>query len=173
MATEEADKELATFLAHSVELESEARERYEELADAMAQHHNDEVAGFFRRMAQEAALHLAEVSEIAAEHELPELKAWEFNWPDVEPPETASYESVHYRMSLREAMTLALGNERAARDYYAQAADWARHAQTVTVAQTFAEEETAHAAQLEAMIAELADNGALHRVEDDEPHMPE
>lgn len=173
MATDEANRELATFLAHSVELESEARERYEELADAMAQHHNEEVAGFFRRMAQEAEHHLAEVRTIAADFELPELKAWEFNWPDVEPPETASYESVHYRMSLREAMTLALGNERAAHDYYAQAAGWAKHAPTAGVAQQFADEEASHAAQLDMMIAGLAENGTLHRVEDDEPHMPE
>ena len=56
-----ANQELAEFLAHSVELESEAMERYEELADAMALHHNDQVAQFFLRMAREAGQHLAEV----------------------------------------------------------------------------------------------------------------
>jgi hypothetical protein len=38
---------LAEFLAHSVELESEAQDRYGELADAMEGHHNREVAAFF------------------------------------------------------------------------------------------------------------------------------
>jgi len=173
MVTEAADKELATFLAHSVELESEALERYQELAESMAQHHNDDVAQFFLRMAREADHHLTEVREIAAESDLPELKPWEFNWPEAEPPETASYEAVHYRMSLREAMTLALGNERSAQSYYAQAAGWAKHPETAKVAQRFADEESAHAAELETMISELPGNGELHRVEDDEPHMPE
>ena len=75
------NKQLAQFLAHSVELESEARERYEELADAMAQHHNDAVAQFFMRMSGEASHHLAEVADLAKGMELPELKAWEFNCP--------------------------------------------------------------------------------------------
>ncbi len=29
-----------------------------------------------------------EVLELAEEYQLPELKAWEYNWPDAEPPET-------------------------------------------------------------------------------------
>ena len=43
---------LAVFLAHSVELESEAGERYGELADVMEAHRNLPVAEFFRRIAQ-------------------------------------------------------------------------------------------------------------------------
>ena len=49
-----------------------------------------------------------------------QLKAWEFDWPDAESPETTSYEALHYRMSLHEAMHLALQNERAAQRYYRQ-----------------------------------------------------
>jgi hypothetical protein len=94
---------LAEFLAHSVELESEAQDRYGELADAMEGHHNREVAAFFRRMAEEAEHHLMEVTELAGDMVLPQLKAWDYDWPGTEPPETADYESVHYRMSLRQA----------------------------------------------------------------------
>lgn len=173
MANKEFNRELADFLAHSVELESEARERYEELADSMAQHHNDPVAQFFLRMAREAEHHLAEVAELAGGMELPELKAWEFNWPEAEPPETASYEAMHYRMSLRQAMTLALQNERAAQTYYSGMAASASDAETVRIATLFAEEEASHAAELECMLQELPQNGANLREEDDDPHMPE
>ena len=65
------NSELAEFLAHSVELEAEARERYQELAEAMAVHHNSEVAEFFRRMATEASDHLAEVERIVGGAVLP------------------------------------------------------------------------------------------------------
>ena len=168
-----ADTELAEFLAHSLELEAEARERYAELADQMAQHHNDAVAQFFSRMAEEASQHLAEMAELSKGMALPELKAWEFNWPEAESPETASYEAMHYRMSLRQAMVLALGNERAAEQYYRQVADNSDDDETTRTAARFADEELSHSAALERMLQELPENGANIREEDDDPHMPE
>ncbi len=173
MTDNNANKALAEFLAHSVELESEAKERYEELADSMALHHNDAVAKFFLRMAREAEHHLAEVAQLAAGMVLPQLKAWEFKWPEAESPETASYEAMHYRMSLRQAMSLALGNERAAESYYREAANASGDAATAKIAGQFADEELSHAAELERMLQELPENGANLREEDDDPHMPE
>ncbi len=168
-----ANQTLAEFLAHSVELEAEARDRYEELAESMETHHNREVAAFFRRMAGEASHHLREVAELAEDLELPDLKAWDFDWPDAEPPETASYEAVHYRMSLREAMTLALANERAAESFYRGFADRTEDSETKGVATRFADEELSHAAELERLLGQLPPNGDYLRVEDDEPNMPE
>ena len=165
--------ELALFLAHSTELESEAGERYAELADVMEAHGNLTVAGFFRRMEREAAQHLAEVSELAGDTPLPRLTAWEFDWPEAEPPETASYEAVHYRMSLRQAVELALANEQAAEAYYRNFADNSGDDETVRVATLFAREEASHAAELTRMLATLPENDASLREEDDEPHMPE
>jgi len=165
--------QLAQFLAHSLELESEAQERYLELAESMAAHHNREVAEFFRRMAREADLHLGEVSRLAAGLELPSLHAWDFNWPGAEPPETASYEAVHYRMSLRQAVQLALAIERAAEKYYRQVANDSSDGETAGLAAEFADEELSHAAELLAILEKLPENGAYLRDEDDEPHMPE
>jgi rubrerythrin len=168
-----ADKELAEFLAHSLELESEAQDRYEELADTMTIHHNGKVAQFFLRMALEARHHLEEVADLAKGITLPELKAWEFNWPEAEPPETASYEAMHYRMSLHEAITLALENEYAAERYYRQVANTSSDVDTAKIAGQFADEECLHAEKLASMLQELPENGVHLREEDDEPHMPE
>jgi rubrerythrin len=167
------NRKLAEFLAHSLELESEAQERYGELADTMEAHHNLPVAQFFQRMATEASHHLAEVAEIAGDAELPQLKAWEFNWPEAESPETASYEALHYRMSLRQAMNLALENERAAERYYRSVATSSDDAETAGIARRFADEELGHAAELERLLGQLPENGKYLREEDDEPHMPE
>lgn len=164
---------LATFLAHSTELESEAGERYGELADAMETHRNHEVAAFFRRMEREAAQHLEEVAELAGDTPLPKLAAWEFDWPEAEPPETASYEAVHYRMSLRQAIELARANERAAEAYYRDFAANSTDEETVRVATRFADEESSHAAELTRMLDSLPENGANLREDDDEPNMPE
>ena len=164
---------LAEFLAHSLALESEALQRYDELAGVMASHHNQPVTAFFRDMAEEAARHLEEVEAIAGAIELPELEAWDFDWPDPEPPETASYEALHYRMSLEQAMALALENERAAERYYRSVADANSDSETVRVAARFADEEAQHAAALEARIAALPQTPAHQREDDDDPHMPQ
>jgi rubrerythrin len=168
-----ADTELANFLAHSVELESEARERYSELADSMTQHHSEEVAQFFQRMAHEASQHLAEVTGLAEGLVLPRLSAWEFDWPETEPPETVSYEAVHYRMSLRQAMQLALANECAAQAYYRNIADTSADPGVIQMATQFADEEMSHAAELEHLLQTQPANGEHGLEEDDDPHMPE
>lgn len=173
MTTADLNPELANFLAHSLELESEAQQRYAELAESMAGHRNQAVAEFFQRMATEAEHHQQEVIELAAGMMLPQLKAWEFEWPEAEAPETSSYEALHYRMSLLEAMQLALANERAAEQYYRGFSKGSDDALTVEAATRFADEEQGHAAELERMIAALPEQGAHQRVEDDEPHMPE
>ena len=78
--------ELALFLAHSLALESEARERYLELSESLAAHHNGDAAAFFQRMAREAEQHLQEVAELAADQALPQLHPWEYAWPGPEAP---------------------------------------------------------------------------------------
>ena len=168
-----SNEQLRGFLAHSVELESEARERYLELAQSMTEHHNTEVAEFFGRMAEESRLHLQEVAEIAQGMELPALKAWEFDWPEEESPEAASYEAVHYRMTLRQAMLLALGNERAAEKFYRSFADSSSDEDTRRLAAQFSAEEASHAAQLVTLLAKLPADQKHHMQEDDDPHMPE
>jgi len=167
------NSELADFLAHSIELEAEARERYRELAESMAAHNNTEVAAFFEAMAVEASKHLAEVEGMVGSMALPEFKPWEYNWPNSEAPETASYEALHYRMSLRQAMQLALENERAAENYYRLVAETARDDKTAALAREFAEEELSHSRALEKQIATLGEEPEFRREEDDAPNMPE
>ncbi len=164
---------LELFLAHSVALESEAGERYRELEATMRGHNNTEVADFFRRMGDEAEKHLGEIEGYTAGRQLPAIPAWEFQWPEAEPPETISYEAVHYRMSLSEAITLALANERAAKDYYARVAEQTAHPETATLAASFAAEEAEHEAALIEILQHLPPGPELHRLEDDEPHMPD
>lgn len=166
-------KEMALFLAHAVELETEARQRYEELADTMDSHYNTEVAVFFRRMGAEAAQHAAEVADIAKGLELPALKPWEFDWLEAEPPETTSFESVHYRMSLHDAMLLAMKNEQAAHDYYQHVVERASDKEAARLASQFANEELGHLKELQHMISDVPASGPYQKEEDDEPHMPE
>lgn len=164
---------LLTFFAYATELEQEAEERYSELADVMAAHNNQEVAAFFRRMAEEASNHLAEVTLLCAGEALPTLNAWEFEWPDKEPPETVNHEAVHYRMTLAEAMQMALRNEHAAARFYRDYGERSDDPQVKRIAEDFAAEEQQHAQQLELMLQEAPAVDELSREEDDPPHEPE
>lgn len=168
-----SDDALLTFLAYSRELERESEERYRELAESMAAHHNGKVAEFFEKMAQQASEHLAEVLQLSAGRELPTIAPWAFEWPGAEPPETASYEALHYRMSLREAMELALRNERAAERFYRDCGERSSDAAVQPIAAQFADEEAEHAACLETRLRELPETRRHAREDDDPPHMPE
>ena len=164
--------ELLRFLAHAAELEADAMTRYEELADALQVHNNPEVATFFAQMAREAALHLQEVQELADGRTLPDIPAWEFDWKE-DAPESLSYEAPHYRMSLGEALLLALANERSAGAFYAAYAESSGDPETIELARRFAEEEAGHAQQLEQRLAEVPQGTEFRRQDDDSPHMPE
>lgn len=168
-----SDRALLTFLAYSEELERESQERYGELAAAMATHHNREVAEFFTEMARQAGEHLAEVLQISAGRTLPALKPWDFQWPTAEPPETFSYEALHYRMSLHAAVALALHNERAAERFYRQYGVGSDDRAVRRLAAQFAEEEAEHARALELLMKKTTDRRDHVREDDDPPHMPE
>jgi len=150
-----ANDELALFLAHSVEMESEARVCYLRLADNMRAGGNTEVADFFQRMARESQLHLQEVSEMASGMQLPDLAPEEFDWAGEGTPETAASGEARVDMSLREAILLALENERAANKFYASFARTSSDPQTRQVAAEFAAEEASHARALVKKLAAL------------------
>ncbi|TVQ33785.1 MAG: rubrerythrin [Wenzhouxiangella sp.] len=141
---------LGSFLAHAVVLEDEAAQRYDELAEAMRQHNNPEVTDLFERMAGYSRLHRAEATDLAERYAggLPALKPWEFNWPGMESPESASMEGSHYLMTAHHALKLALGAERSAQAFYAGVAAAATTDRIRELATEFAEEEADHARQL-------------------------
>ncbi len=144
------NEHLGSFLAHAVVLEDEAAQRYDELALAMHQHNNPTVAELFERMAGYSRLHRAEATELAERYAggLPALKPWEFDWPGMESPESATMDASHYLMTAHHALKLALSAERSAQAFYAQVADQARHDRIRELAGEFAEEEADHARQL-------------------------
>jgi rubrerythrin len=168
-----SDDALLTFLAYSRELERESEERYAELATAMATHHNMEVASFFEEMARQAREHLTEVLQLSKGRDLPVLEPWDFQWPGAEPPESTSYEALHYRMTLHEAMEIALRNEIAAERFYRQYGAGSEDAQVQRLAAQFADEEAGHAQALELLMRRATDTQDHAREDDDPPHMPE
>jgi rubrerythrin len=89
-------------------LETEAAERYGELARQMEAHNSPEVAGLFRRLAEIESAH-ADKWRSERDAELPPTK---YIWPGAELPETAPLADAHYLMTPHHALTIALTAER-------------------------------------------------------------
>ncbi|MBB4264535.1 ferritin-like domain-containing protein [Roseospira visakhapatnamensis] len=141
------------FLAHAVALEEDSAVRFDDMADALEVHQNDEVTGLFRRMAHFSRLHLAEAQKMAEGLDLPHFKPWEYKWPDAEAPETPEMDATHYLMTPHHALTLALDSEKRGHAFYADLAANNGNDRIRELAMEFAEEEAEHVALLETMLA--------------------
>lgn len=173
MSLAEKMTDLPIFLAYSVTLEEESAERHDELADMMDVHHNAAVAETFRKLAHYSRLHAAEIREQSAQHELPRIAPWEFEWDGMEGPETADVADVDYLMNTANALKIAMGNERRAYDFYHEISQRSPSAAVRSLAAEFAEEELEHLELLKQWQARIGDSASEVVFDPDPPHMPE
>lgn len=148
---------IALFLAHSVALETEAGDRYDELSDMMEVHNNPQVAELFGQMREFSRLHASQVGARALEHQpLPKLKSWQYRWDTPEGPESGDPADAHYLMTPYHALHFALANERRGWEYYNMVATTSEDAEVRALAAEFAAEEAEHVATLERWLDRIA-----------------
>ena len=146
--------EIAHFLAHALALESQAGERYGELAQNMEHSGAAELAALFGRMCDFSRMHAAEIHRIADTHgPLPHLQSWQFDWNTPEPPEVGDPALVSPQMGVDTALAFAIANERRGWEYYNHMAITAADPETRHLARTFAGEEAEHVLILERWLA--------------------
>lgn len=141
------------FLAYSIHLESEAAARFGELADAMTNSGNKEVANLFRRLSDYSRLHLADAKARAGFRVIPEIAPEEFVWPDLESPEAAAIWGADPMIGRAEALQIALAAETAGHDYYKHVLDTTDDPEVKVLATEFVAEEAGHVAELKKWIA--------------------
>lgn len=137
------------FLAHTIQLESEAALRFGQLADAMSTVGNKEVGRLFRRLADYSLLHLGDARARAGFRTLPEMKAGEYRWPDVESPEAAAIWAADPFIGIEQALQVALDAESAGLDFYAEVMASTVDPEIRVLAKEFVEEESQHVAELQ------------------------
>lgn len=147
-----AIESVETLLAHAHALESEAAERYAELAAQMDTHHSPELAVLFRKMAAIEAKHVDKVEAMAAACELPRLNAWDYGWPDAEAPETTPFSAARYGMTAHQALSRMLDNEKRAVAFFDRVAGGTSDAEVRSMAAALADEERDHVALLQAWL---------------------
>lgn len=142
------------FLAHALAIESEAAERYRDLAEQMRAHHNVPVATLFATLADLEEAHATELRRVAAARgPLPRLAPWEYEWVDPESPESVPFDAAHYLMTPHQALQLALVNERRAKAFFDAAAAGTNDDGLRRMALEMAGEEAQHIAHVEQELA--------------------
>jgi rubrerythrin len=141
------------FLAHAIQLETEAAMRFGQLADAMATNGNPQVGKLFRRLADYSRLHLADARARAGFRDVPELSPGDYAWPDLESPESAAIWGADPFVGREEALNIALQAEIAGLEYYQSIHDTTDDPETKILAREFVEEERDHVAELRKWIA--------------------
>ena len=139
------------FLASAVRLEADAARRFDELADAMNTLGNEEVAAFFRQMAEFSRLHLADAKARAGFRDIPEEEL-PGGWQAGEGPESADWTGLDGFSTVRQALETALEAEKAGHAFYAAYLDHA-DPEIRAMAQEFTEEEAEHVEALEGWLA--------------------
>lgn len=135
---------LEELLAHAHTLESEAVERYEELAGQMEVHNNRDMAELFRKMANIERKHVDAVETLAADVELPRLAPWDFRWKNIESPEAVPVGESHYLISPNHALSLMLACEERAFAFFDSVARESADVLLQATAAKLAEEEKEH-----------------------------
>ena len=145
------------FLAHAIQLEREAADRFGQLADAMESGGNKEVGKLFRQLAHYSQLHLADANNRSGFRDIPDLEPGEFAWPDDESPESAAIWAADPLIGPDEALETALAAEMAGLGYYSEVLASATDPEIIAFAKEFVEEESGHVAELKRWIAARAE----------------
>lgn len=141
------------FLAYAIRLEREAADRFGQLADAMQASGNGAVGKLFRQLSEYSRMHLAEAQARAGFRDMPKLAPADFEWPDLESPETAAIWAADPMLGRGEALEVALQAETAGLRYYEAVRDTTHDPEILALAKAFVEEEAEHVAALERWIA--------------------
>jgi rubrerythrin len=141
------------FLAYSIKLEQEAALRFGELADSMESCGNKEVGSLFRRLSEYSKLHMSDAMARAGWRDIPAKQAGDFEWPDVESPESAAIWAADPMIGREQALEIALAAETSGYEFYKSVFDTTTDPEIKAMAKEFVLEESEHVAELQKWIA--------------------
>ena len=145
-------KSLDQFLGFAVRLEEDSSIHYDELAGAMEECGNDEVAKLFRDMAHYSRLHLAQARERAGSIDVEAHFPPDYVWPDSATPERNALWAGDPDLSRLDALKTALQGERRGFDFYYSVWGTTKDPEIAEMANEFVKEEGEHVEILERWI---------------------
>jgi rubrerythrin len=135
---------LNDLLAIAYQIEIDAVERYNVLADQMETHNNPELVKVFRDLARAEGIHGEEIRRLAGDFDVVNhaLQIAKFRGSDS--PEEAELESAHYMMTPWHALQLSLAGEKRALAYFTSIVETAKDPKVKAMAAELVEEEAEH-----------------------------
>ncbi len=132
------------LLAHAYQMEMEAQERYKQLAQQMKVHNNTDLAKLFENLAVVEGVHAKEILEQMTGMDIPHIDPLDMKWKGLESPEALDFGDMHYTMTPREALLLALKAEENAFEFFHHLLKSTTDPDIIHFASEFAEEEEEH-----------------------------
>lgn len=135
---------LNDLLAVAYQIEIDAGERYNLLADQMETHNNPDLVKVFRDLARAEGIHGEEIRRLAGDFDVVAHARKIARFERSESPEEAELASAHYMMTPWHALQLSLHGEKRALAYFSSIAETANDPKVKAMAAEFVEEEAEH-----------------------------
>ena len=135
---------LNDLLAVAYQIEFDAVERYNVLADQMETHNNPELVKVFRDLARAEGIHGEEIRRLAGDFDVAAHARQIAKFERSESPEEADLSSAHYMMTPWHALQLSLGGEERALAYFTSIVETAKDPKVKALAAELVEEEAEH-----------------------------
>ena len=143
---------LDEFLGFAAKVEEDAAIHFDEIAAAMENVGNAEVATLFRQLAGFSRLHYAEVKARAGSIDLAAVIPPEYVWPDHATPERTSLLAGDAALTRVGALKAALQGEKRGYEFYLAVAETTKSPEVAAMAKEFVKEEAEHVEILKAWI---------------------
>lgn len=135
---------LNDLLAVAYQIEIDAVERYNVLADQMETHNNPELTKIFRDLARAEGIHGEEVRRLAGDFDVVSHARQMAKFGRMESPEEAELDSAHYLMTPWHALQLSLAGEKRALAYFTFIVETTTDPEVKKMAAELVEEEAEH-----------------------------
>jgi len=135
---------VADLFAIAYQIEADAVERYDLLADQMVTHNNPELVAVFRDLSRAEAIHRDEIRRLAGDIDVVSHAQRVPKWMQGESPEAADLNESHYLMTPWHALQLALAGERRALEFFKSIVETTKDPAIKKLADEFVEEEAEH-----------------------------
>jgi rubrerythrin len=135
---------LNDLLAVAYQIEIDAVERYNVLADQMETHNNPDLVKIFRDLARAEGIHGEEIRRLAGDFDVANHARQVARFGRMESPEEATLDFAHYLMTPWHALQLSLAGEKRALMYFSSIVETATDPKVKAMAAELVEEEAEH-----------------------------
>ena len=135
---------LADLFAVAYQIEADAVERYDLLAEQMETHNNPELVAMFRDLSRAEGIHRDEIRRLAGDIDVVAHARRVAKWSAGDSPEQADLAGAHYMMTPWHALQLALAGEQRALAFFKSVVETTKDPAIKKMAEEFVEEEAEH-----------------------------